>query len=53
MLGKRPHREVIEDFEGVYMTYKRQKRSNQTALQPASKLVQKLEAFCQDDGQTV
>ena len=27
MLGKRPSREVIEDFESVYQTYKRQKRS--------------------------
>ena len=32
-IGKRPHREVIEDFEGVYLTYKRQKR---TATQKAN-----------------
>lgn len=26
-LGKRTHREVIDDFEGVYMTYKRARRN--------------------------
>ena len=39
LLGKRPHREVIDDFENIYATYKRQKRSNKNQTQAVAPAV--------------